>query len=501
MQSGITFDSDTGSGSNPLYTTTLTLDALGRAKSAVVADGLPKSVSYVLDGAGQIVRHDESRNSNPSAAAPHEVFYRFAGHQIGMIGNDGAGGNAGMVGYAQSVAERSRAAVAVTASNAGLFRDGTSTGSAAAFDFAQSSEAINAYQQGSGSGAYTVQGGETLGGIAQAVWGDASLWYKLAEANGLTLNSPLLAGQQLRLPAGVNRSHYNASTFKPYDPTDASGNLSPTSPKPPKKPKCGVLGQILLTVIAVAVTYFTAGAATATLGPVLGGAAAGAAGSIASQAVGLATGIQSKFSFKGVALAAVGGAVGGGLKAADAFAKLGIAGNLIGALAAQGALTGTITQGIGVATGLQSKFDFVGVAASAAGSVAGGKFGGLFKGGFFASAVGNDIASASASLFANAATRSALSGTNFGNNLIAALPDAIGGVLGRALGEHSPRSDGEPRKARHRVLRAASREHLPLRSPREPQREPRPAPYAKRLAQLPAAAQLRRTRPWATRLS
>ena len=56
-----------------------------------------------------------------------------------MIGNDG--GNE--VSYAQSIADRSRAAVAVTASNAGLFRDGTSTGSAFAFDFALSSEAIN----------------------------------------------------------------------------------------------------------------------------------------------------------------------------------------------------------------------------------------------------------------------------------------------------------------------------------------------------------------------
>jgi hypothetical protein len=89
--------------------------------------------------------------------------------------------------------------------------------------------------------------------------------------------------------------------------------LSPTNAKPPKKNKCGVFGQILLAVIAIAVTYFTAGAATAALGPVLGGAAAGAAGSVVSQGVGVATGIQQKFSFKGVALAALSAGIGAGV--------------------------------------------------------------------------------------------------------------------------------------------------------------------------------------------
>lgn len=43
-------------------------------------------------------------------------------------------------------------------------------------------QAVNTFHQGSASGTYTVRGGETLTGIAQGVWGDANLWYKIAEA-------------------------------------------------------------------------------------------------------------------------------------------------------------------------------------------------------------------------------------------------------------------------------------------------------------------------------
>lgn len=109
--------------------------------------------------------------------------------------------------------------------------------------------------------------------------------------------------------------------------------------------------------------------------------------------------------------------------------------------AARSALGSAVTQGIGVATGLQDKFSWAGVAAAGIGGAVGNgvarELGGLgsvagisFAKGSFA----NDFASTAASTLANAATRSAIEGSNFGNNIIAALPDAIGGVLGRALG-------------------------------------------------------------------
>src|SRR5262249_51950333 len=44
-------------------------------------------------------------------------------------------------------------------------------------------------------GAYTVQAGDTLPGIAQAAYGDASLWYIIADANGLSGGQALTPGQ------------------------------------------------------------------------------------------------------------------------------------------------------------------------------------------------------------------------------------------------------------------------------------------------------------------
>jgi hypothetical protein len=40
-------------------------------------------------GLGQIISRAESRNSNPTGPAPRELFYRYAGKQMGMTGNNG----------------------------------------------------------------------------------------------------------------------------------------------------------------------------------------------------------------------------------------------------------------------------------------------------------------------------------------------------------------------------------------------------------------------------
>ena len=49
--------------------------------------------------------------------------------------------------------------------------------------------------EGGGPGAvYTARAGDTLASIAQAVYGDASLWYLIADANGLRGDAVLAAG-------------------------------------------------------------------------------------------------------------------------------------------------------------------------------------------------------------------------------------------------------------------------------------------------------------------
>jgi nucleoid-associated protein YgaU len=49
---------------------------------------------------------------------------------------------------------------------------------------------------------YTVQAGDTLGKIAQAVYGDGSRWKEIFEANKSTIKDPDLiqVGQELKIP-------------------------------------------------------------------------------------------------------------------------------------------------------------------------------------------------------------------------------------------------------------------------------------------------------------
>lgn len=422
------------------YTTSFYLNNFGQLTGAYISDGKPRSVSFTLDELGQIIRRDESAVSGQTGA-PHEVWYRYGGRQLGYTGNNGTSD----ISYDASINERR----IVQPTSPGTYRNGQTYGTSYA-DFAQNYDPINSYYQGATGGTYKVQQGDTLQNIAQNLWGDASLWYKLAEANGMSSGAGLIAGQTLILPTGVMRSKNNVGTVNPYNPAEAIGDLSPTVPQPPKKAKCGVLGAILLAVVAIAVAAWVGPGAIAFFqsasvglgtvgGAIVGGAVAGAAGSIASQAVGLATGIQDKFSFKGVALAALGGAVGGALKGFDVFSKLGIGGNVAGSEflgnVVRGAATSAINQGVAVATGLQDKFDWVGVVAAGVGAGIGGAVGkamGADADGNFADNFGGDLKTgvvSAASAIANAATRSALSGTSFGDNLVAAIPDVIAQLL------------------------------------------------------------------------
>lgn len=99
-------------------------------------------------------------------------------------------------------------------------------------------------------------------------------------------------------------------------------------------------------------------------------------------------------------------------------------------------LNSIAVQGIGVATGMQDKFSWVGVAAAGVGAGAGHAFGntGVARAiGDQTGKIGNQIAVGTASALANAATRTALDGSSFGDNIRAAIPDVIGSALGGAL--------------------------------------------------------------------
>ncbi|PSJ42219.1 LysM peptidoglycan-binding domain-containing protein [Allosphingosinicella deserti] len=463
----VRFDENTASTSNTVFNTTYSYNDAGQLQSATVNDGRPRKVTYTNDMTGQVIRRDEADNKIPTQSQPnlngdpHEVWYRFGGKQMGYVGNNGTLDT----DYQSSVSNRTATA------GTGAFRNGGAYGGFHA-DFDLSTSALTSYSQGGSGGSYTVQGGETLTSIAAQLWGDASLWYKLAEANGLSASNALMEGQRLTIPAGVMKNTHNASTFKPYDPAEAMGETSPTTPKPQtqKSNKCGVFGAVLLAVVAIAVTVVTSGALLAATGAVQGGLSAGisatlgiggvtgaaagvtagsfiaagaiggAVGSAASQGLGVLTGLQDSFSWKGVALGSLGGAVGGATGVGGLFGKSGAFAGFGGTFA-QGALRGVLasglTQGIAVASGLQSKLNWVGVAAAGVGGGVAASVGGALRmnaADLSATAVGKSLVAGMAGGIANAASRSLLDGSDFGDNVIAALPDVIASTIGGLIG-------------------------------------------------------------------
>ncbi|MFS2319314.1 hypothetical protein RMQ97_15385, partial [Maricaulis sp. D1M11] len=239
------------------------------------------------------------------------------------------------------------------------------------------------------------------------------------------------------------------------------GDTSPLAPVPKaQKNGCGGVGQILLVAIAVVVaTIVTAGVAgvlgggtftggigaflggtsisaiaTTTAGTVAAGAVGGAVGSIVSQGVGVATGIQDKFSWNAVAMAGLQGGIGAGLGTSAENTLMGKRDFVAGF--SRGVASSILSQGIGVATGLQDRFSWAAVAASGVGggvsTVVASELGveSLMHGDLTAGKIASHVAMGAAGGIANAATRSLIEGTDFGDNILAALPSVIGNTIG-----------------------------------------------------------------------
>ncbi|HEY4082292.1 MAG TPA: LysM peptidoglycan-binding domain-containing protein [Burkholderiaceae bacterium] len=310
--------------------TTLAYDVNGHV-SAATDSVAGRTFKYFSNAEGLVLQRQESEGLNKTYV--HNYYYAD-GKRIGDVTTDLSDDT--RVSYAEQLAADEKA-------NAGRpqedkFKNFKPVTSA---DFDQNYEPINASYPGATGSSYTVRNGDTLSSIAQSVWGDASMWYLIADANGLRGSDTLVAGQVLTIPNKVTNIHNNANTFRPYNPGEVIGHIDPTLPAPPPPPQaggCGTAGLILMIVVAVVVTVITAGAAAAALaeaapalfagtaatiggvGVTVAGAAvataAGAAlGSVASQLVGMATGNVQDFSWKAVGQAAIGGAISGGVGA------------------------------------------------------------------------------------------------------------------------------------------------------------------------------------------
>jgi YD repeat-containing protein len=308
---------------------------------------------------------------------------------------------------------------------------------------------------------YVVQGAdETLRSVAKMVWGDERLWYLIGDVNGMSsADAKLSVSLPLKIPTRVNTVLNGYQSFKPYDASAALGSTTPelAMPQAPQSGGggCGGLGTLIMVVVAVAVTIYTAGAmsgvaggflntmaagasalgggvavggVTATAAGFTGGAIAGAVGSIASQAVGNMIGAQDGFNWTGVALSALGAGISSGVAQFGQAAGSSSIFNGQGwtATAARATLSNAISQGTGMITGMQSGFDWRGVAASAAGSLAGSMAGDAAR-----SVLGAGITASTISGVTSGVMASAMHGGRI--NLAQIATDAFGNALVESL--------------------------------------------------------------------
>lgn len=411
-------------------TSTNTYDVNGYL-TQVADTGVKRNVVYQNDIFGQVLTRQESNYSTLAGVylpGARRSFFYLNSHSIGDVGTDQL---ASRVDYVQQLADDQANATSVTQSWTYFNTATPVVGLNANFD--ANYEAYNSTSVDQSGSSYTATGGESLQSVAQNLWGDSSLWYLLADANGLDPSVTLDAGQRLTVPGRTTNVHNNTTTFKPYDPNEAQGNTNATQPQPPvKQHGCGEIGDMIAlfvsVVVYVAVLYVTHD-------PVL----AAQASNVSHQVVEIAVGNQSKFSLKELQSARTAAILMQYVPFPDTGSQL-----LNTAIYA--AEASVVHQGTNMAYGLQKKFDWTSVAVAGASGAAvlgaqnwvdGLNIDGTLPKGVPMSEVTarggwktGIVLTGAADLLASAATKSLLTGQDFGKSLREALPDAVGGMVG-----------------------------------------------------------------------
>ncbi|WP_444896391.1 hypothetical protein [Microbulbifer sp. SSSA005] len=348
-----------------------TYDSNGHIRRVYDVEG-ERAMAYVTDKEGRTLVREEIRDSgeNPFGREMRH-FYYFNGHAVGDVGNDRVPSR---YDYVKALAETDGSG------NRHLNDNGDHVQAVQSADFDQNFQPINPSYPAASYTSYEAQGGESLQTIAATIWGDSSLWYLLADANGLRGDEVLTRGQRLELPNVVTNIHNNADTFRPVDGSLQLGDISPTLPDVPPPPPvdsdgCGLAQVVVLAVAVVASMYLgpwvygaVSGALTAGIGAGAAGAmgafAAGAAVATTNQLANMAVGLQSGFDWSGVAKAGITSmATYGAMEGLETLAKNS---QTVGKMAAYlnnnpagEALTiTTIEQGINITFGDQNTFDW-----------------------------------------------------------------------------------------------------------------------------------------------
>ncbi|MEO7065620.1 MAG: putative Ig domain-containing protein [Rhodanobacter sp.] len=240
---------------------------------------------------------------------------------------------------------------------------------------------LTGFSSGDSTQGYVVQSGDTLAGIAQAVYGNGDLGYIVAEANGLSGDGDLVVGQKIELPSITTHSN-SATTFKPYDPGQIVGSTTPSLPMAPPVPSqagCSVVEEIIIVAIVVVASVFTAGLAAEAMAGTLSTAGIGGA-----MSAGLAATTAGAL---GTAAVGVGGSmIGAGVVVGGALSTVGIAGMAAGAAAAfvggaLGSAAGQLTgDAMHISHGLSWRQMLAGGLTAAAGSAITGEMGDVHEG-------------------------------------------------------------------------------------------------------------------------
>jgi YD repeat-containing protein len=217
---------------------------------------------------------------------------------------------------------------------------------------------------------HTVGTADTLQRLASGYYGDASLWYLIADANGLTGSEELVVGTQLEIPATAG-VHNTDATFQPYKPGEIIGDTTAQLKYvPPAGAKCAAFSSILGAIVAIIVTYVFS-----FLGP-----AAPVIGAAAGDMVRQATYAIANDNFNWTRALTMGANFGvkdydyasTAIAAGAAYVTQGVAGPvgevadnaLIGTIAASAAGTAA-AQIANIALGRQEQFDWTALAATA----------------------------------------------------------------------------------------------------------------------------------------
>ncbi|MES2489414.1 MAG: DUF6531 domain-containing protein [Pseudomonadota bacterium] len=342
-------------------TTTQTYDILDHLWKVVFSSsGKTTSSQYVTNRSGQILKKEDSTTAPPDGG----IAWTYSVDYLLYYGES-------LLGSFEALR---------TSQGGGAYNITSSTA-----NFGFNYNPISSQYPSSVPGSYVVQAGDTLQSIAQSIYGDASLWYLIADANSLRGNEPPTPGVTLKLPNQVIAAHNNDNTFKPYSAQEIIGDINPSLPLPPPPvASCNPFVAILVIIVAIVVSYFTAGAATAAFSSALqaagvattagtaGAAAAGiagaavgaAAGSVASQGVAIGLHAQDGFSWSQVGMAAVTAGLTKGINAVP-----GISGTNFVGYVGRAVINDAIGQGVNIAFRKQDGFSWSSIAAAAVGGV------------------------------------------------------------------------------------------------------------------------------------